>query len=266
MWHTYVIHNTYNNKKPWSPIAQCGDACLLFQYPQGQGRIAEFVALRAACQQGLLVRSCSNSNHLNPTLYVGMPVAPGSCSQDQEPRVQPSDFLLRLLCLLTPWPWKHKCVLDEGLVMEKLGQCVSTTLCRLFYIILHKDLTPRSCLFQMSYCPVRVKTRWLLPGWDRDSDWVGPQDEKGDGSGHQNISKTLTCPKGKDIICLFHKMYHKGLAMYNSCNKTRVHRKCVWNPQCNILNLKSPSGETGCLSAVCYFPGPVHEVISWPSP
>lgn len=115
-----------------------------------------------------------------------------------------------------------------------------------------------------SYCPVRVKTRWLLPGWDRDSDWVGPQDEKGDGSGHLNISKTLTCPQGKDIICLFHEMYHKGLAMYNSCNKTRVHRKCVWNPQCNILNLNSPSGETGCLSAVCYFPGPVHEVILWP--
>lgn len=33
--------------------------------------------------------------------------------------------------------------------------------------------------------------------------------------------------------------------MYNSCNGTRVHRKYVWNPQCNILNLMSPSGEMG---------------------
>lgn len=69
-------------------------------------------------------------------------------------------------------------------------------------------------------------------------------------------------PREKDIICLFHEIYHKGLAIYNSGNETRVHRKCVWNPQCNILNLKSLSGKMGCLSAVCYFPGLVHEVIS----
>lgn len=122
--------------------------------------------------KGYLVRPCSNIHHLNPTLYVGMPVAPGSCSQDQEPRVQPSDFLLRLLCLLTPWPWKHKCVLDEGLVMEKLGQCVSTTLCRLFYIILHKDLTPRSYLFQMLTNPVTV-TPTVLSEWRLGGSYLG---------------------------------------------------------------------------------------------
>lgn len=137
------------------------------------------------------------------------------------------------LCLLTPWPWKHKCVLDEGLVMEKLGQCVSTTLCRQFQIILHKDLTPRSCLFQMLTNSITVTptvlSKWRLGGsylgGDRESDWVGHQDEKGDCSGHLKISKTLT-NNMKEHLALYHHSHVPREAISSAYSMKLSQRPC----------------------------------------
>ena len=136
--------------------------------------------------KGYIARPCSNINHLNPTLwYVGMSVAPGSCSQDQETRVQLSDFLLRLLCLLTPWSWKHKCVLDEEIGDgETFHNLVYNVLDYLSYRPDSKVMSvPDTNKFSNcnSYCPVRVETRWLLPGWGQG---LRLSRSPGDGSSH----------------------------------------------------------------------------------